>query len=59
MGPWASPALECFSWGIKRNTIEIRWRNNRNSPSELGEIVKKKYGGNTMEIDYASLREIG
>jgi hypothetical protein len=20
----------------------------------LGEIVKKKYGGNTMEIDYAS-----
>jgi hypothetical protein len=27
--------------------------------ASLREIVKKKYGGNTMEIDYASLGEIG
>ncbi len=26
--------------------------------ASLREIVKKKYGRNTMEIDYASLREI-
>jgi hypothetical protein len=27
--------------------------------ASLREIVKKKYGGDTIEIDYASLREIG